>query len=65
MVCPWMPAHHHGTTVLASVSPDATPGQYTVTPLYLFMAGYWTVTLTLTSGSTTDTVAYSVCLSDS
>ena len=28
------------------------------------MAGYWTVTFTITSGATTDTVVFSVCLSD-
>ncbi len=64
-VKPWMPDHGHGTDAVAHVTPAGTPGQYSVTPLYLFMAGYWTVTFTITSGTVTDTVVYSVCLSDS
>jgi hypothetical protein len=29
------------------------------------MAGYWTITVNITNGITTDQVVYSVCLSDS
>jgi hypothetical protein len=63
-VCPWMPDHHHGTGALANVAPASVNGQYTVEPLYLFMAGYWTITATITSGSATDSVVFSACLSD-
>lgn len=28
------------------------------------MAGYWTVTFTITNGTVADTVVYSVCLSE-
>jgi hypothetical protein len=63
-VKPWMPDHGHGTSVNATVMPVGAPGQYAITPLYLFMAGYWTVTFTITTGTTSDTVVYSVCLSD-
>lgn len=62
---PWMPDHGHGTDAPAHVTPSGAPGQYTVTPLYLFMAGYWTITFTINSGSSSDTVVYSVCLSES
>jgi hypothetical protein len=62
---PWMPDHGHGTDAVAHVMPAGTTGQYTITPLYLFMAGYWTITFTITNGAVTDTVVYSVCLSDS
>ena len=64
-VKPWMPDHGHGTDAVAHVMPASSPGQYAVTPLYLFMAGYWTVTFTITNGAVTDTVVYSVCLSES
>jgi hypothetical protein len=64
-VCPWMPDHGHGTDAPADVMPASTAGQYTINPLYLFMAGYWTMTATITSGATTDEVMYSVCLSPS
>ena len=40
------------------------PGQYEVAPLYLFMAGYWTITLTITVGTVTDSVVYSLCLAE-
>jgi hypothetical protein len=63
-VKPWMPDHGHGTSAQALVTPSATTGQYVIDPLYLFMAGYWTVTLTITSGSVTDTVVFSLCLAD-
>jgi hypothetical protein len=63
-VLPWMPDHHHGTTVKASATPMATAGQYSVTPLYLFMAGYWTVTFTIATPTATDTVVFSLCLTD-
>jgi hypothetical protein len=63
-VLPWMPDHHHGTSIIASSTPMATAGQYQITPLYLFMAGYWTITFTITTPSATDTVVYSICLTD-
>jgi YtkA-like protein len=62
---PFMPDHGHGTSAVAHVTADVTAGQYDVMPLYLFMAGYWTITFTITDGSVTDTVVYSVCLADS
>jgi hypothetical protein len=63
-VKPWMPDHGHGTSIVASATAMTTPGQYLVKPLYLFMAGYWTVTFTITSGAVSDTIVYSLCLSD-
>jgi hypothetical protein len=63
-VKPWMPDHGHGTDAVAHVMPGGSAGQYSVTPLYLFMAGYWTVTFTITNGAVTDTVVYSLCLSE-
>ena len=64
-VCPWMPDHGHGTDAIANVMPGSSAGQYTITPLYLFMAGYWTITASIADGATTDSVVFSVCLSDS
>jgi hypothetical protein len=63
-VLPWMPDHHHGTSVKAAAKAMATAGQYQVTPLYLFMAGYWTITFTITTPAATDTVVFSLCLTD-
>ena len=74
-VLPWMPDHGHGTSVRAVVTESAsTPGQYALEPLYFFMAGYWQVTLTITSdgnattgdadGGAADKVVFSLCLTD-
>ncbi|HWE28725.1 MAG TPA: FixH family protein [Polyangia bacterium] len=72
-VLPWMPDHGHGTSVHAVVTEVAgAPGQYALEPLYFFMAGYWTVTLTIDSASTagatdggaSDKVVFSLCLTD-
>ncbi len=64
-VKPWMPDHGHGTSVKATITPAANDGSYTVTPLYLFMAGFWQLTFTITSPSgTSDTVQFSYCLAE-
>ena len=72
-VLPWMPDHGHGTSVKAVVTESAsTPGQYALEPLYFFMAGYWTVTITVNGGSAgtaadggaADSVLFSLCLTD-
>jgi len=60
---PFMPDHAHGTGVKAVVTPTGSDGTYGIAPLYLFMAGYWEVTLNLTSGSTRDDVVFPVCIS--
>ena len=53
-VMPFMIDHNHGTTVPAVVTPSGTPGQYTIAPLYLYMAGYWQIRLTITPPATGD-----------
>jgi hypothetical protein len=63
-VMPWMPDHHHGTTIKAAATPMATAGQYQIAPLYFFMAGYWQVTFTITTPTATDKVVFSLCLTD-
>ena len=49
-----------------SVTPVATAaghGRYTVTPLYLFMAGLWDITLTLQpAAGAKDTVLFPICI---
>ena len=61
---PYMPDHHHGTSVPAAVTPAATAGQYTIEPLYFFMAGYWQITIAITAGDVSDSVVFSLCLTD-
>ena len=65
VVFPFMPYHNHGTQVQAVVTPMMN-GTYGITPLYFFMAGLWQTTLTVNTadGMTSDSVAFSFCISD-
>jgi hypothetical protein len=63
-VTPFMPAHNHGTTVKAVVTPLAN-GSYGIAPLYFFMAGVWQTTLDIKptgDGATADSVVFSFCV---
>jgi hypothetical protein len=61
-VTPFMPAHQHGTPVEVKVSPAGEPGQYTLSPVNLWMPGVWETTINVTSGSTTDHAVYRFCI---
>lgn len=65
-ISPYMPDHRHGTTPVM-VSASGT-GTYTLTPLYLYMSGYWEITVNLAgsagSGVTTDTAMFPICIPD-
>src|SRR5262245_50012494 len=59
---PYMPDHTHGTSVKAVVTAGGG-GMYTITPLYLYMAGYWEITLDLTPATgTPDSVVLPICI---
>ena len=64
-VTPFMPDHGHGTSVRAVVTaqPD---GSFSVTPLYLFMAGVWRVTIAVGVGASdagaSESVAFFFCV---
>jgi len=61
-VLPFMPDHGHGSTVKAAVTPMGD-GVYVIKPLYLYMPGYWEVTLTVQpTGGTKDSVMFPVCI---
>ena len=69
-VTPRMPDHRHGTKTVA-VTP-AGAGQYTVNPLYLYMVGYWEITLGISRAPDADagivsapseTAMFPVCIS--
>ena len=68
-VTPYMPDHMHGTPILVGVTPvDGQTGEYTLTPVNLWMPGLWETTIAVSemSGSamTTDRVVYNFCLSE-
>jgi hypothetical protein len=59
---PFMPDHVHGTSVKAVVSPLGG-GMYSVMPLYLYMAGYWEITLNLQSSTAIkDSIVFPICI---
>jgi hypothetical protein len=59
---PKMPDHVHPTSVLPVVTAKGG-GVYDLAPVYLFMPGYWVVTLTLQPASgPSDTVTFPVCI---
>ena len=59
---PKMPDHTHQTSVVPVVT-DKGGGVYDLSPVYLFMPGYWTVTLTLPLASgATDNVVFPICI---
>ena len=60
-VNPTMPDHRHGTSIVATVTPNAD-GTITVSPLNLFMPGIWQVELQATAGTATDTVDFDFCI---
>ena len=63
-VNPYMPDHLHGTTPAAVTAGGS--GTYTISPLNLYMAGYWEITLTITDSSSgnnvVDTAMLPICV---
>jgi hypothetical protein len=59
---PRMPDHTHPTSVKPVVTAKGG-GLYDVSPVYLFMPGYWETTLTFqTQGGVKDTVVFPFCI---
>jgi hypothetical protein len=52
-VSPYMPDHRHGTTPVG-VMPMGSGGLYTMSPVNLYMAGYWEVTFSIVATPPTD-----------
>ena len=61
-VTPFMPAHEHGTGVPIVIMPMTEPGQYSLSPVNLWMAGVWETTIRATVGSSSDSVVYKFCV---
>jgi len=59
---PWMPDHDHGTPIEVEVSATGTPGEYELSPVNLFMAGYWEVTLDVSMGDDQDSMMFGFCV---
>lgn len=69
---PFMPVHNHGTSI-TPVTTDESGGRYVISPLYLYMSGYWQITLNISAPSSDggssasqihpDSVVFNVCIS--
>lgn len=57
---PTMPFMSHGTIPVDWTA--AGNGTYTLTPLYLFMAGFWEVAITAEAGGKTDSASFYFCI---
>ncbi|HEY2899591.1 MAG TPA: FixH family protein [Polyangia bacterium] len=67
-VSPYMPDHQHGTSLVPAVTAQ-NGGNYQISPLYLYMTGYWEITVNLTPPAATgaaagphETALFKVCI---
>ena len=60
-VTPFMPDHAHGT-LRVDVQPMPDAGQYKLSPITLWMAGLWEITIDVQAGSTRDSTVYRFCI---
>lgn len=61
-VTPFMPEHKHGSPLRVEITPAGQPGQYTLSPVNMWMPGVWETTIRATNGATTDTAIYRFCI---
>jgi hypothetical protein len=61
-VSPFMPDHQHGTPIRAKVEAMPTAGQYKLSPINMWMPGYWEVTISADTGTARDSVIYKFCI---
>jgi len=60
-VTPFMPDHQHGTAIKAKVQ-ALSGGQYQLSPINLWMPGYWETTIDVQAGAVHDSVVYKFCI---
>lgn len=60
-VTPFMPDHAHGTLPV-KVDPMPDAGQYKLSPITLWMAGLWEITIDATAGAAHDSTVYRFCI---
>ena len=61
-VTPFMPDHGHGTPIPVGVTAMPTAGQYELTPINMWMPGYWETTIQAQAGSVSDQVVFKFCV---
>lgn len=64
VVTPFMPDHQHGTPIKVGVEAMPTAGQYTLSPINMWMPGLWEVTIsaTATEPAVDDSVVFRFCI---
>ena len=60
-VTPFMPDHQHGTAIKAKIQ-ALSGGQYQLSPINLWMPGYWETTISISAGAVQDSVVYKFCI---
>jgi len=61
-VFPFMPAHGHSTGVTPVIGDVDAEGKATVDDIDFMMAGVWTVTFTVSDGTTSDEIVFAFCI---
>ena len=61
-VTPFMPDHGHGTPIPVEVTSMPTAGQYQLSPINMWMPGYWETTIQAQAGSVSDQVVFKFCV---
>jgi hypothetical protein len=61
VVTPFMPDHQHGTLPV-KIEEQTAAGQYKLTPVNMWMPGYWEITIDATAGAAHDSALYKFCI---
>ena len=61
---PFMPDHSHGTPIKVNVVATPTAGQYQLSPINLWMPGYWEITIHAAQGAADDSAVFKLCLAN-
>ena len=63
VVSPFMPSHQHGSPIEVIVTPSTSvAGQYTLSPINLWLPGVWQTTIAATEGAVSDRAVYTFCI---
>ena len=58
---PFMPSHQHGTPKQVIITPTGTAGQYTLSPVNMWMPGVWETTVKV-SAPQSDSAVFKFCI---
>jgi hypothetical protein len=61
---PFMPDHGHGTPIKVNAVALPIAGQYQLSPINVWMPGYWEATIHASQGSTNDSAVFKFCIAN-